>query len=277
MTVYGELLFIENFIVGAMILILTGKLRGINSRNWRIATGAAMCGGYAFILFVPLHWLAALGTKMLFSAAVVAAVFGVSAWRSLLRTAGVFYAVSFLMGGVTIAMMYMLKLPGMTGNGSFVLKGASFLQIAAGVTAAWYLGCLLTKLLKEKNIKENVIREVEIHIADQSWKMKALIDTGNSLKDPVTGWPVAVLSKDLSEDIFRKCDSEQFAKLAVIPYRTVGKSGIMQGIRMDRIMVDGHPTEDVILGFGERNFGLWRGCEKYDLLLHQQFLEGEDE
>ena len=276
MAVYGEILFMENFITGAVILILTGRLRRQRAQKWRIMTGAVMCGMYAFFLFVPLHWLLALGSKILFSAIVVAVAFGMSTWRQILKNAGAFYIVSFLMGGVTIALMYMLKIPGMTGNGSFVFKGATFLQISVGVAATWYLGNRLAELLKDKCLKQKVMYQAMVEIAGKQWKMQALTDTGNSLKEPVTGWPVAVLSKEASEKIKSECDSECFAKLLAIPYNTVAWSGIMFGIRPDRVVLDGRDITDVVLGFGESSFSPWRGTEKYDLLLHQQFLEGED-
>ena len=277
MVIYAELLFIENFITGWVILLLTGRLRGSNPKKWRVAAGSVMCGLYAFILFAPLHWLTALASKLLFSAAVVVTVFGKATWRSIIKTTATFYITSFLMGGVTIAMMYLLKIPGMTGNGSYVLKGATFLQIAAGVAATWYLGCWLSGLLREKITRNKVMRQVTIELAGRSWQLTALVDTGNSLKDPLTGWPVAVLSKAASEEIRKICDSEQFAKLSAIPYRTAGCAGIMFGLRPDCITVDGQKITEIILGFSERNFAPWRGTEKYDLLLHQQFLEGEEQ
>ena len=276
MTVYGEVLFTENFITGLMILMLTGKLRGYQPEKWRLITGAVMCGIYAFVLLVPLHWLTALGTKLLFSAVTVVLVFGRATLRGIIKTAAVFYIVSFLMGGVTIAIMYMLKIPGMAGNGSYVLKGASFLQIAAGVAVTWYLGCRLAGLMREKVMKQQVLRRVTVQISGKEWELNALVDTGNSLKEPVTGFPVAVLSKNMSEKIQRECDSEQMIKVVAIPYRTVGRSSIMFGLKPDFAMIDGKVTTDIILGFGERNFSPWRGDEKYELLLHQQFLEGEE-
>lgn len=276
MTVYGEVLFLENFITGIVILVLAGKLCRIKAKKWRIAAGSVMCGAYAFILFVPLHWMAALASKLLFSLAVVQVVFGAKTLRNVIKTAGVFYVVSFLMGGVTIAMMYLLKIPGMSGNGSFALEGASFMQITAGVTATWFLGRWLSGLLREMALKQQVIHQVTVQVAGNEWQLKGMIDTGNSLKDPATGWPVAVLSKDQAEKISKICDSEQFTKISLIPYRTVGISGVMFGVRPDRIIIDGCEIHNVVLGFGERNFTPWKGTEKYDLLLHQQFLEGED-
>ncbi len=276
MTIYAETLFIENFITGVALLVLTGKLRRARTAKWRIVAGAAMCGAYAFVLFATMHWTTALISKLLFSVAVVLAAFGADTWRSLIKTTAVFYIVSFLMGGITIALMYMMKIPGMSANGSFVLKGATFLHVATGVAVTWYLGSWLAGLLREKMQKEKVFRTVELHIGGCVWTLKALVDTGNSLRDPLTGWPVAVLSGDASEKIYRECDSEQFAKFSAIPYRTVGRTGIMFGLRPERIVIEGCEIKKIILGFSEKNFSPWNGCEKYDLLLHQQFLEGEE-
>ncbi len=276
MTVYGEVLFAENFITGWIILLITGNLCGHKVIKRRVAAGAIMCGMYAFVLFVPLHWVTALISKVLFSVIVVLSVFGKSTCRGILKTAGVFYTVSFLMGGVTIALMYMTKLPFVTDNGSFVMEGTTFLQLAAGVTSTWYLGNWLAVLLRERMYKQRVFRSVEVCIGGKQWKLKGFVDTGNSLKDPVTGKMVAVLSKEISAEISGELDAEQFGGFRFIPYRTVGRTGLITVIRPDTVSIDGSRAADVLLGLGERNFAPWRG-EKYDLLLHQQFLEGEEQ
>ena len=276
MTVYAEVLFVENFITGWVILTLAGKVRGYRPDTWRIGMGAVMCGGYAFILFVQLHWLYAIAAKIVFSLLVVLIVFGWSTMRNLLKNAGVFYIVSFLMGGVTLAMMYMLKIPGMTGNGSFMMKGIPFVQIGAGVAVTWYLASWLSGLLREKVMRDKVLHWVIIELGDHRWQLQALADTGNSLKEPITGKTVAVLSGKISEEMTEIIDAENILKQLMIPYKTVSGSGIMPGIVPDRITVDGCEVKDVILGLGKRDFFPWHGCEKYDLLLHQQFIEGEE-
>jgi stage II sporulation protein GA (sporulation sigma-E factor processing peptidase) len=223
-----------------------------------------------------MHWLVALFSKMLFSAVVVLIVFGRMTMRGIMKMAAVFYIVSFLMGGITIALMYMLKVPGVAGNGSFVLNGATFLQIAAGVAVTWYMGNWLADLFREKGLRRRVMYDVTVRIDSSEWVFKALVDTGNSLRDPITGWPVAVLSKSASELIYSKCDSGQFSGFTAIPYRTVNQSSVMFGIRPDYVRLGDRTVTDIILAFSERVFSPWKGTEKYDLLLHQQFLEGEE-
>lgn len=276
MTVYAEILFIENFVTGWVILKLTGKLRGQDPGRRRTAAGAAMCGVYSFVLFVPLHWAAALGLKVMFSLVVTAAAFGMTSRLNIIKTAGIFCIVSFLMGGVTIALMYMIKLPFMTANGSFVLKGNHFIQVAAGVAATWFLGVWLAGLTKEKCIKEKILKEVEIHIGDHVWDLNALIDTGNSLNEPVTGRPVAVISRTAGKIICEELGPEQDTRSCVIPYKTIGEKGIMYGIKPDFMVLDDRKISEIVLGIGENDFSLWKGCEEYELLLNWQFLKGEE-
>lgn len=275
MSVYGEVLFAENCITGAVILLLTGKLSGYKPHKVRIAAGSVMCGIYSFILFVPLSWYMAVATKLIFSVVAVMAVYGAGTWRSVIKNAGVFYTVSFLMGGVTVALMYMTGLPFMTANGSFVLKGVNFVQITAGVAVTWYLGSGMATMLKEKRLRENVIKEVEIYISGKMWKMKALIDTGNFLKDPLTGYPVAVVSKSYAETIKSETGNAMMKKLHVIPYKSVGRSGLMYGVRAEKIVIDDYEGA-VVVAFADRDFSPWRSTEKYDLLLNQQFFKGEE-
>ena len=53
MVIYGEYLFLENFITGMLLLILTAKLLGEKIRRWRIAAAASLCGAGGFLVFVP--------------------------------------------------------------------------------------------------------------------------------------------------------------------------------------------------------------------------------
>ena len=54
MVIYGEYLFVENFIVGGLLLALTGKLTGRIPSWKRLLAGAALCGASSFIIFLPL-------------------------------------------------------------------------------------------------------------------------------------------------------------------------------------------------------------------------------
>ena len=85
--------------------------------------------------------------------------------------------------------------------------------------------------------------DVEIFFKEKSVKIKAMIDTGNLLKDPISGIPVIVVEKSKLEDIIPKGiinnlntilgggeettlaeeEKEYMPKFRVIPFSSLGK------------------------------------------------------
>ena len=161
MTVYGEALFLENFITGLVILYLTGKLCGRKRSRSGMALGGLMCGVYSFVLFIPMIFPAALAGKLAFSLLVILAAFGYGNRQTYLKTVGVFYIVSFLMGGITVGLMYVTKVPGLSANGSVYLHQATWFQVAAGVFSTWILGNWFAGFLRGKLQKERVFTRIK--------------------------------------------------------------------------------------------------------------------
>ncbi|MCB6992491.1 sigma-E processing peptidase SpoIIGA [bacterium 210820-DFI.6.37] len=273
MTIYSEYLFLENFITGLIILILTGKLCGRRTGRLRIILGAAMCGAYSFILFVPLAAPAALAGKLAFSLAVILAVFGYRGKRCYGKTVAVFYIVSFLMGGITVGIMYTAKVPGLSANGSVYLHGITYLQVAAGILVTWVTGSWLAEFIRGKLQKEKVFTDMEVEIAEKKWKLRAFVDTGNFLRDPVSGYPAAVLSASAGRCIVNEVGEKLLPRVCLIPYSSVGKKGILQGIRPDRVTVSGKEMEHIVLAISKEDFTSWKEGERYEVLLQQQILE----
>ncbi len=273
MTVYGEFLFLENFITGLIILVLTGKLCA-RKRSWSgLILGSLMCGAYAFVLFIPMIWLIALTGKLAFSLAVILAAFGYGGRQVYLKTVGVFYLVSFLMGGITVGLMYAMKVPGLAANGSVYLHGVTYLQVAAGVLVTYVLGSWLTEFIKSKLQKDKVFTDMEVEIAEKKWEIRAFVDTGNFLRDPISGSPAAVLSASCGQRILDELKELPASRSCVIPYRSVGQKGILQGVRPDRVMVAGKPIKKIVLAISKEDFACWKGTEPYEVLLQQQIIE----
>ena len=137
--------------------------------------------------FVPMVWPAALAGKLAFSLMVILAAFGYGGRIQYLKTVAVFYIVSFLMGGVTVGLMYVTGAPGLAANGSVYLHQATWMQVAAGVFVTWVLGNWLADFIRGKLQKEKVFTSMEVEISGKKWEMRAFVDTGNFLRDPVSG------------------------------------------------------------------------------------------
>ena len=277
MTVYGEFLFLENALTGAVILVLTDRICGLpagSGKYLRITAGSIMCGVYAFILFADIHWFPALISKTVFSFAVTAVSFSVGTVRMLLKRTALFYIISFLMGGITIAVMYITGMPGMAANGSIYMYGIKYMQILAGVLVTLAAGLWLEGYIKGRRHMEAVIMEAVLHAGAVSMKVTALVDTGNSLKDPVSGFPAAVMSQTAGKILLDELGETAAERFCLIPFRTVSGNGMMQGLRPDHITAGGERIEKTVLAFAECDFEPWKGAVKYDMLLHRQIFEG---
>ena len=123
------------------------------------------------------------------------------------------------------------------------------------VTAVIALLCCIVHKTRKT---EKSYAHIEIRYAGKTVHVDAFRDTGNRLKDMVTGVPVLVLGPEAAyrltglrqEELSSPLDTmenSQIKGLRLIPYSSVGNSrGLMLGVRSRDIVVDGIPTDMVI-------------------------------
>lgn len=102
----------------------------------------------------------------------------------------------------------------------------------------------------------SVMRKIGICIGNELVELNAIIDTGNSLTDPVTGKPVMVVEKKVIGNILNKIDDYTKVKYHLIPFRTVGcESGIIEVITVDIMYIyeeeDTVRYENVLIGLSK--------------------------
>ena len=127
---------------------------------------------------------------------------------------------------------------------------------------------LAFKYNKSKITKNDLICELIIKIGNKKVRLKALIDTGNSLKYSNTNDNVIIVEKNkiFSEEEFEKYIEEgsdenaNNTKLRLIPFKSIGKeNGVLIGIKPDEVIMikDEKITkvENVIIGMYEKKIG----------------------
>ena len=192
----------------------------------------------------------------------------------------IFYLVSFVFGGCVFALMYFISPQlALIKNGVFV--GVYPIKIALiGGFISFVIIQISFKIVKTKLNKKDMIYEIEVIINKKSTKVKALLDTGNLLKDPITGIPVVVIehkslysvipiqilnniSKVLGGDTIELIENNEFNKIIsrfrIIPFSSLGKqNGLLLGIRADyiNIAVDEkiEKVNNVIIGIYDKSF-----------------------
>jgi len=247
--VYIDALFLLNLIVNYLLLLAAAKLAGEPLRRLRLAAGAALGGLYAAAIFFPgmgflTHPLCKLG------AAVLMLLTGFGGSRRLLRVTLVFFGLSCAFGGGIFA-IGLLGGRGLTlRNG--VLYSVMDLRILLLSAAVCYAVLTLVFRRTARHGRREVLPAV-LTLEGRRVAVNALVDTGNTLTDPVTGRPVMVAEGSLLSPLLpgeRVLDEKALRdpvgtlerlsrggrgrRFRLLPYQAVGvECGMLLALRLD--------------------------------------------
>lgn len=281
MTVYLDVVFAENVLMNYIIVFATGIVLKMDCKKWRILSGSVIGAVYTVVMYlniIPIY--SSFIMKIVLSVVIVYVSFKPKSAKKLVKDLVIFYLVSFVFGGCVFALMYFLK-PQMAQIRNGVYVGAYPIKVALiGGLVAFIVLQTSFKLVKTKLNKKDMVFEVQIFINEKSIIIKALLDTGNLLKDPITGFPVIVvehrslytvlpekvlnnLDKILGGDIEELAKDEEFSKtisrFRMIPFSSLGKqNGLLLGIKTDRVNIISDEKIDnvknAIIGIYDKSF-----------------------
>lgn len=216
MTVYLDVVILLNFLVDFLLLLGTNSLCG-HPPGWKRAVLAASVGGlYGGCCLLPgFHFLGNICWRTVCLLLMSWLAFGFSV--SALRRGIVFVLLSMALGGIAV---------GFGGSGIVMLTAA-----ASGIFLMCFLGF-------RGKIGAVHYLPVELSYGGKTMRLTALHDTGNTLRDPVTGRPVLVVSADVAQQLLGVSQQQLRSPvttvadaflpgLRLVPYRSVGQSAGM--------------------------------------------------
>lgn len=249
--VYLDLFLLLNFTVNYLLLACAARLDGGVVRRWRTALAAAAGAAYGALALLPgLAFLEHPVCKGGAAAGMVLAAFGPSA--RLPRRGALFLVLSCAFGGGLL----LLSMARGTGSLAGGLLGPSLGM--RGILIAAALGYGLLSLVLGRQFSHTraggELEELTLARRGRSVKLLALRDTGNTLRDPVTGRPVVVVEGEklrplLPElpcldrhslahpvDLLGQLEGQtETLRLQLLPYRAVGvECGLLLALRVDR-------------------------------------------
>lgn len=128
------------------------------------------------------------------------------------------------------------------------------------------------KIFLEEKRTQNTRCTVILQEGKIQKKITALIDTGNTLTDPVSGEPINIIGKELAKQMWGEKDQEK--GIRYIPFCTIENKGIMPVFRIEKMHVTGngdiwihHP----VLGVCE---GQMSESEEYQMILNPDIIGG---
>ena len=188
------------------------------------------------------------------------------------KTLLLFYLVSFATGGLALALLYLIA-PQNIAFKNGVLVGTYPMQITI---IAGFLGfCIIQYVFKvhKKMLKaDDLICDLEINVYGKTIHTKAFIDSGNTLKDPITGKAVIIIEKEKVESVLGNAK----LKIRLIPFKSIGKqNGMLIGIQAKFVRVvqkneNEVILENVILGLYDKKIN-----KNYSALIGLELLESD--
>jgi len=276
MEVYLDVLLLENILMNYLILAVTSKFLKKKVKSLRLLLGAFIGAVYVIILlFLPqIHIYYSLSAKLILSVVIVGVTFFPKKLREFIKTITCFYMSTFIFAGAAFAFLSLNQGGGIVRNGAFYVymnSKMSFILIAALVTLilirAFY------QFIKEYGSGDKVLVSLYVVFDGNGIWVPALVDTGNQLKDPLSGAPVIIveaqaikslLPLSLAEYMEQQKDEEPlnielalkntgwFSRFRLVPFTSLGKeNGILLGFRPDYIEVgkngERKETKDVVI------------------------------
>ena len=284
MTIYAEYLFIENFLAGYGIIRLTGMLCGRKPSWMRVAAGAVLCGGFAFMLMLNLSRLAALGIEVIFALLLMVFVFKPREKIAAARLTVVFFVVSFMLGGAAVAFIYALGIKGVVSNGVLYIGEHGYLKVFAGGAAGIFTMKTVVDYIRKKAPKGDEYMKVTVELMGIQFTCTGKVDTGNSLKEPVSGKPVSLIRRAYVSEMWKALleSSRADSRMRAVPFRSLGcESGIITAVRCDKLTVHRDDAfgsgplylKNVYLGLYDGEFS-GGDEEHYDILLQPDMING---
>ncbi len=261
MVVYADAIWLLNFCIDCLLLMLTAVVLKKRVKKRRLLLGACIASTIVIFAFTP---YAATMTnplmKLLYSVLIVYAAFGFTRIRTFVQTLLMFYFVTFMVGGGLIGLHFFMQSNQLTG-GVLSTRSLSFgdpiswTLVVFGFPLMYYFSKKRISEIEVTEIRYDQIVKVEIAINGAALQLSGLIDSGNQLYDPLTKTPVMILEAACATEFFPEWllqqtrlknalpewdekEPEWATRLRIVPYRVVGQNhGFLLAVKPDEVRI----------------------------------------
>ncbi len=285
--IYADTLFLFNFFMNTVILIITAKLLHIEIAVFRIALSSAMGAVYSVLMFFPSYGiLYSLMLKLIILFGIEYTAFGGKSVRSAVKNFLMFLLVNICLGGGVMALIFMTDFGTTVGavvSGFGIYINLSPLILIFGITETYILLGIYRKMCKRRLYEKSLIKRMTINYRGKAAEVDVFLDTGCRAIDPITDEGIIIVHYDAvklilntgERGIIENCSNIMRVyenKMRVIPFSTMGGDNVIYGIVADRVGGENFSKEKVTVGIiKDRKFdGDYKGIVNPELLLAEE-------
>ncbi|BBF43004.1 sporulation sigma-E factor processing peptidase SpoIIGA [Lachnospiraceae bacterium KM106-2] len=274
--IYIDTFFLVNLCMNLILLTLLGKIHKEPMKAIRLLVSSGVGALGACILVICPHMNRLIRYIFLYivlTGLMIRIAFLYRGIKRLISNIVSLYLVTFLLGGILNYIYYNSSIGAYLANlqhpdnpKKIYLTVILVTLIVATLLLPW-----LVSVLDDLKSRRNKICPVTVNFEGQTLELEGLIDTGNLLKEPISGKPVMIGEYDALKSIIPHEIMHYKTKLKVIPYHSIGKKeGVLYGLVFDEVIVkqDGESRcdKDVIVALYQ---GRLSSREEYQLILYE--------
>ncbi|MBE5821645.1 MAG: hypothetical protein E7311_03530 [Clostridiales bacterium] len=282
MTIYLDIVLLENILMNILIIYFANYLSKKKSTMYKICISSIIGAVYYVILLLPeTRFLNFYLYKIVLSLIMVFVGFKNKDIFDYISNIMFFYISSFIFGGAMYGIYYLVS-----NNSTIEFYPIKIAMLAVCITILAIKN--ITYYIHLNSKYSNLIYEIYIYIENRIKRLNVFLDTGNSLKDPITNKPIIVVNLEsikeiLPKEIYEIAKSEitdiqniDNNRIHIIPYISLGnQNGLMLGYRVDTVIIKNKNNEiikinSVILALNTTNLNCVKNS---DGLISMEILE----
>ncbi|WP_117160882.1 sigma-E processing peptidase SpoIIGA [Paraliobacillus sp. X-1268] len=217
MTIYVDAVFLLNFLIDWMILLLTQQMSKMATGKFSLLIAAVIAALLVPItIFYPNSIILHPIGKLVYSVLIVFAGFGFHNMRRFTKLLVTFYFISIALGGGLTGLHFFIKSPMYYSEHGFLTWSSgygdpiSWLFVVIGFPIVW----IFTKKTMDKHallkFRQDQYMQVTIVLKEKEVSTIGYVDSGNHLVDPISQKPVIICDYKIINQLFQE---EEVAQL----------------------------------------------------------------
>lgn len=271
---YVDVILFINFVIDYLLLNITYRLTKLRTSRTRLLIGAAIGAAYMVSVFIPmLRVFLSPAIKFAVSVLMIIVSFAPEKFRDFFKLLAIFYIVTFAFSGASFSLFYFTG-GGSVYNGAYYIKDFPLSVLITAFAIGYLLLVYCWDYIQNRILNDELTYSITIVIDKRQAVINALLDTGNSLRDPISNFPVVVVEYEALYDILPEelaglyqnnndidfnclcelADNRDWKlKIRLIPFTSIGRqNGMLIGIKPDLVKICARKynreTDSVIVG-----------------------------
>jgi stage II sporulation protein GA (sporulation sigma-E factor processing peptidase) len=248
-TIYVDVLIATNIFINYFLLLAVSKFMRVTYKRVRLILASVLGAVYSLIILLPQMnpWLSLL-VKLAMSVTIVLVAYRRTSLKMFLRALACFYITSFAFAGLMLAAWYFFAPQGMAMKNSIVYFNISPLVLIITTVACYAVIRVIQRITGQQAVKETFCR-LTISMNETAVSCTAKVDTGSSLTEPFSHFPVVVAEYRSIEKIVppqikamirKEADYnslEQPGGFRLVPFHALSGEGVLSAFQPDKLSI----------------------------------------